>query len=143
MFKDHQAMKARMEKNETELKDKDKEIQKINLKVANMEESLKRKQEKLELTRKKAFHADEVRRGRDEEMEALQTQIVDLKSEMDGVEAELNAHVNAKMMHQYLMSQTSSQDPQKDIDFYLEWIGRIKDLIDTHEGTKGAFYSPE
>lgn len=72
----------------------------------------------------------------DKELEIMQAQVASLKIEVDSIEAELTTQVKAQLMYQFMMGHTSSWDPTKEIDHYLEWVGSMKDLIDTNERTK-------
>lgn len=101
-------MKAKVEKNESAMKNKEAEIKKIELEKTKMNEVLKKNGEELESLRKQFANVEEASRI---ESEALQAQIVAQKSEMNVLEAEVTTTVRAKLMYEYKMKRTSSWDP--------------------------------
>ena len=68
-----------------------------------------------------------------QEIETLQASVDAQKNELDLLKAEVTSRVRAKLIYQFLMKNTASWTPQKDIDMYLQYMGSMKDLMDEED----------
>lgn len=115
-------MKLKADKAELDAKNKEAELKKHQAEMVKMEETLKKNGEELEHIRKKATELEKSSRL---EINAIQANVDAHKKELDLLEAEVTTRVRFKLMYQFMMNKTASWSPQKDIDFFLEYLGGI------------------
>lgn len=69
--------------------------------------------EELEKLKKRAAGIEEASRL---EIDTLQAQVAAQNNELDLMQAEVTTRVRAKLMYQFMMKQTASWEPRKEID---------------------------